>query len=98
MNAINKLFVKILSVPVFFYKAAISPLFNPVCRHVPTCSQYALDALKIHGPLTGSYLAFDRILRCRPGGTHGYDPVPMLTFKRYNVFKRYKKCNRLKHE
>ena len=45
-----------------------------------TCSQYMLDALKIHGPFTGLIMGTGRILRCRPGGTHGYDPVPLLTF------------------
>jgi len=46
------------------------------CRHVPTCSEYAMEALKIHGIFRGSLLAVWRILRCNPWGTHGYDPVP----------------------
>ncbi len=87
--------VFILSVPVWFYQYAMSPLLRPSCRHVPSCSQYALDALKIHGPLAGLIMATGRILRCRPGGTHGYDPVPRFRFKKYKPFRHYKRCNRL---
>jgi putative membrane protein insertion efficiency factor len=86
----------LLSLPVHFYRYAISPFMRPSCRHVPSCSQYMLDALKIHGPFYGFTMGFDRLLRCRPGGTHGYDPVPMIRFKKYGLFKRYKKSNRLK--
>jgi putative membrane protein insertion efficiency factor len=96
LKALNKILVTIFSLPVYFYKYAISPLLRPSCRHVPSCSQYTLDALKIYGPLTGSLLALNRILRCRPGGTHGYDPVPLFRFKKYTLFRHYKKCNRLK--
>jgi putative component of membrane protein insertase Oxa1/YidC/SpoIIIJ protein YidD len=59
-----------------------------------------LDALKIHGPFTGFIMGTGRILRCRPGGTHGYDPVPLFRFKRYRplleFFKKRKSENRLK--
>ncbi|MBO5054656.1 MAG: membrane protein insertion efficiency factor YidD [Muribaculaceae bacterium] len=66
----------ILSLPIHFYRACISPLLPPSCRFTPTCSQYALDALRIHGPFRGSYLAIRRLLRCNPWGGSGYDPVP----------------------
>jgi len=98
----NKFFAKILSfiilVPVYFYRWFISPLTPASCRHVPTCSEYALTAVKKHGPLRGFIMATERILRCRPGGTHGFDPVPDFLFKRYMPFllKRYPHCNRLK--
>ena len=46
------------------------------CRYTPTCSQYAIEALRKHGPFKGSWLAVRRILRCHPWGGHGYDPVP----------------------
>jgi putative component of membrane protein insertase Oxa1/YidC/SpoIIIJ protein YidD len=59
-----------------------------------------LDALKIHGPFTGLMLGIGRILRCRPGGTHGYDPVPKYLFRRYRpvkgVLSGWEKENRLK--
>lgn len=62
--------------PVYFYKYCISPMMPPACRYVPTCSEYAIQAIKKYGPLKGSYLAIKRILRCHPWGGSGYDPVP----------------------
>jgi len=61
---------------VKFYKYCISPLTPAVCRYTPTCSQYALDALRKYGALKGAWLAVKRILRCHPWGGHGWDPVP----------------------
>ncbi len=49
------------------------------CRHVPSCSEYAAEALEVHGAARGSWLALRRLARCRPGGTWGYDPVPAVT-------------------
>ncbi|MBR6759116.1 MAG: membrane protein insertion efficiency factor YidD [Alistipes sp.] len=65
-----------LIVLVRFYQYCISPLKPPCCRFTPTCSQYALQALRKHGPIKGSWLALKRILRCHPWGGSGYDPVP----------------------
>ena len=45
------------------------------CRHIPTCSNYAIEAIATYGSLKGTKMAFKRILRCNPWGTHGYDPV-----------------------
>ncbi|MDR1164985.1 MAG: membrane protein insertion efficiency factor YidD [Deltaproteobacteria bacterium] len=59
-----------------FYQRFISPLTPPTCRFVPTCSQYALEALRIHGFWRGSYLAFRRLSRCHPFCRGGPDPVP----------------------
>ena len=58
------------------YQRFISPLSGPSCRFVPSCSQYALDALESHGPLVGAWLALWRLLRCNPLNGGGYDPVP----------------------
>ena len=59
-----------------FYQGKISPLFGPKCRYYPTCSQYAIQAVEIHGVLKGSVLAVLRLLRCNPLFPGGYDPVP----------------------
>lgn len=58
------------------YQLLLSPLFPASCRHVPSCSRYAMDALTLHGALKGGWLATKRIFRCQPWGTSGYDPVP----------------------
>lgn len=61
---------------VRIYQFAISPYFPPSCRFVPTCSQYSIEALKIHGPFKGLWLTIKRISRCHPWGGSGFDPVP----------------------
>ena len=58
------------------YKYLISPFTPPSCRHQPTCSQYATEAIREWGPLHGSWMAVKRIGRCHPWGTWGFDPVP----------------------
>lgn len=73
---IKKILTKILLLPIYFYRWAISPMLGPSCRFTPTCSQYAIDALKKHGPIKGLYLTIKRILKCHPWGGSGYDPVP----------------------
>jgi putative membrane protein insertion efficiency factor len=75
-SGIRWILIKLLMGPVYFYKYVISPMTPVSCRHIPSCSQYALEALEIHGPVKGIYLATIRILKCNPWGTHGYDPVP----------------------
>ena len=59
-----------------FYRAAISPLFPPSCRYVPTCSAYAMEAIEKYGAWRGGWMAVKRILRCQPFHNGGYDPVP----------------------
>ncbi len=66
----------ILKLLIRGYRKFISPLFPSVCRFQPTCSAYALEAIERFGAVRGTILAAKRILRCRPGGGHGYDPVP----------------------
>ena len=58
------------------YQWGISPWLGPRCRYIPTCSHYAVEALKKHGLLKGTWLAIRRISRCHPWGGHGVDPVP----------------------
>ena len=59
-----------------FYQVAISPWLGKNCRYQPTCSQYMLEALKVHGLYKGVFLGIKRILSCHPWGGSGYDPVP----------------------
>ena len=65
----------IMKALVRFYQVAISP-YRPCCNYIPTCSQYALEAIDKYGALKGGWLAFKRILRCNPFHKGGYDPVP----------------------
>ncbi|MFC0338642.1 membrane protein insertion efficiency factor YidD [Kushneria avicenniae] len=58
------------------YQYGISPLIGPRCRFWPTCSNYAIEAIQLHGPLRGGWLALKRILRCHPFCAGGVDPVP----------------------
>jgi putative membrane protein insertion efficiency factor len=61
---------------IWAYKLLIRPVIGPRCRYLPTCSDYALEALGTHGLARGSWLALGRLLRCHPWGGSGYDPVP----------------------
>lgn len=70
------LFGRIIISVIRFYQKYISPLFPPCCRFTPTCSQYAIEAVRVHGAFKGSCLALWRILRCNPFSKGGYDPVP----------------------
>lgn len=58
------------------YRTFISPLFPPVCRFTPTCSQYGLEAIERFGPWRGGKMAIARVMRCHPLHPGGYDPVP----------------------
>lgn len=58
------------------YQLLISPLLRPRCRFYPTCSQYAIQALRTHGPFKGTWLAAQRLVRCHPWHPGGHDPVP----------------------
>lgn len=62
--------------PILVYRYALSPLLGPRCRFLPSCSEYAIEAIQQHGPLLGSAFALRRIARCHPLGGSGYDPVP----------------------
>ena len=77
----TKLLVALLSAPIRAYRALISPLMPHVCRFTPSCSVYALEALKVHGPVKGLWLTLRRLSHCHPitwlGGSSGFDPVPL---------------------
>ncbi len=58
------------------YQVLLSPMLGASCRYSPTCSQYAVEAIRKYGPFKGGWLAIKRIGRCHPWGGHGHDPVP----------------------
>ena len=76
MEIFTKPIAAILIGLIKLYQFFISPMFVSSCRHQPTCSEYFVEAIKSHGLIYGSYFGLKRILRCRPGGSSGYDPVP----------------------
>lgn len=76
MAALKKAAIFPFIVLIRFYQICISPIKPNCCRFTPTCSQYALEAFRKHGPFKGLFLTIKRILRCHPWGGHGYDPVP----------------------
>ena len=61
------------------YRVVLSPMLPPRCRHLPTCSEYFIEAVERHGALAGGYYGLKRVLRCHPWGTSGIDPVPPAT-------------------
>lgn len=65
----------ILIALINIYQTIPGPWHNS-CRHIPTCSNYGIEAIKTHGSIKGSYLTIKRIIRCNPFGTKGFDPVP----------------------
>ena len=69
----------ILALPVRAYRLILSPWVGHNCRYHPTCSAYALEALRVHGAISGGWLTLRRIARCHPWGGSGVDPVPPRT-------------------
>ena len=70
------MFRKLFLALIRCYQLCISPLIPPRCRYTPTCSQYAIEAVRKYGALKGGWLALKRLARCHPWGGCGYDPVP----------------------
>ena len=68
---------RVLIAPIIAYQRFLSPLLAPRCRFAPSCSQYAVEALREHGAARGLWLAVCRLARCHPFNPGGYDPVPM---------------------
>ncbi len=60
------------------YQWILSPWLGPCCRYHPSCSNYAVEAIRVHGSWRGLWLAIRRLLRCHPWGGYGYDPVPSI--------------------
>ena len=76
IRLIRSIFTCLIIGLVKFYQYAISPLTMASCRYTPSCSAYAIEAVRKHGPLKGGWLAIRRIISCNPWGGHGHDPVP----------------------
>ncbi len=81
MSHIKTAFALPLILLIKAYQLIISPLLGPRCRFYPSCSHYAIEALKVHGVIYGSYLALRRVLRCHPYSCGGHDPVPPANAK-----------------
>ncbi len=75
-RALGALVASLLAVPVRLYRLLVSPWKPPTCRFRPTCSRYALDALRVHGALRGTWLTARRLCRCHPLTEPRFDPVP----------------------
>ena len=73
---LNKVATFPLLILIRGYQLIISPLLGSNCRFMPTCSEYAMESLRSHGLIKGSYLTIKRIGKCHPWGGHGYDPIP----------------------
>jgi len=74
------LVLRVLAAPLlallWVYQRVVSPALGPACRYYPSCSQYAVEAIRMHGPLVGPFLAISRLCRCHPWAAGGLDPVP----------------------
>jgi len=84
---IRWLFIAVLTIPIKLYQWIISPALPKTCRYYPTCSEYAIESLKIHGPIKGLIMGTKRILSCHPWGGHGHDPVPPKGTPLYKILK-----------
>jgi putative membrane protein insertion efficiency factor len=76
VSIIKQILILPFIILIRFYQWVISPALGPKCRFTPTCSQYAAEALKKYGLVKGFVLSVKRVSKCRPGGGHGFDPVP----------------------
>jgi putative membrane protein insertion efficiency factor len=73
----------IAKAPIHAYRWTVKPWLGWECRHLPTCSEYALAAIDLNGAWRGGWLTLARLSRCHPWGTHGYDPVPDIRSARH---------------
>ena len=76
MRLLSKLISFVFLVLIRLYQLLLSPLLGAKCRYTPSCSAYAVEAIKKYGPFKGGWMALKRIASCRPGGGSGWDPVP----------------------
>lgn len=86
VRQIHAVFVEALLLPVRVYRWLLSPLLPKACRFYPSCSAYAMEALKTHGAVKGIWLSALRLSRCHPFHEGGFDPVPQVTAKEQRNF------------
>jgi uncharacterized protein len=87
-----------LKLPIHAYRYSLSMLIGRQCRHLPTCSEYAIDAIDLNGPWRGFWLGLSRVSRCRPGGSSGFDPAPDIRAERHPLwapwrYGRWRSCD-----
>ena len=80
----------IFKAPIYLYRYTLSALIGRHCRHEPSCSVYAIEAIDKNGIWRGMWLALARFCRCGPFGSSGYDPVPDLTATNYPFYKAWR--------
>jgi uncharacterized protein len=76
MAVISAAIGAVLRMSIRGYQLVVSPLLGPCCRFAPSCSAYAIEAIEVHGPARGTWLAIRRVARCHPFHAGGVDPVP----------------------
>lgn len=76
MGGIRRAVIILMVSLVRLYQLLVSPLLGPRCRFWPSCSSYTIEAIQVHGPLKGGWMAIKRIVKCHPGHPGGMDPVP----------------------
>ena len=86
----TKLAATLLKLPIQLYQWTLRPWLGWPCRHLPTCSDYALSAIDMNGAWVGFWLMVSRLARCQPWGTCGYDPVPDLRGIRHPLYAAYR--------
>ncbi|MEQ8825741.1 MAG: membrane protein insertion efficiency factor YidD [Filomicrobium sp.] len=82
-RVVSKALGATLKAPIYFYRWTLKPYVGWQCRHLPTCSEYSLEAIDKNGPWRGFWLTVSRLSRCRPWGTSGYDAVPDIRSERH---------------
>ena len=88
--SLAKLAAAVLKLPIQLYYYTLSALAGRRCRHAPSCSAYALDAIDKNGAWRGFWLAISRIARCQPWGTQGFDPAPDIRGEQHPIWAAWR--------
>lgn len=78
-------FKRLAQAPIHIYRWTLKALIGAECRHLPTCSEYGIQAIELNGAWRGAWLTLARFVRCRPGGTSGYDPAPDIRHQTHRL-------------